>query len=53
MNRRGFLKRSALAAAAPVAAGGAAQNKTASPNDRIGIGVIGCGGMGRMDRADL
>jgi predicted dehydrogenase len=45
MNRRGFLKRGAVAA-------GMAQAKAAA-NDRIGIGVIGCGGMGRMDLADF
>jgi predicted dehydrogenase len=49
MNRRHFLGRTALGAAALPAAG---QAQTAA-NDRIGMGVIGCGGMGRMDLADF
>jgi predicted dehydrogenase len=44
MNRRGFIKSSALGAAMPA---------PAAPSDRIGVGVIGCGGMGRMDLADF
>jgi len=46
MNRRGFMKSSALAAMAAPA------NPVAA-NDRVGIGVIGCGGMGRMDLTDF
>ncbi len=46
MNRRGFMKSSALAAMAAPA------NPVAA-NDRIGIGVVGCGGMGRMDLIDF
>jgi predicted dehydrogenase len=49
VNRRRFLRDSAASALAPAAA--AAQ--TASPNHRIGIAVIGCGGMGRNDLADF
>jgi len=54
MNRRDLFKSAALATGAL-----APQTRTAaSPaapaaNDRIGIGVIGCGGMGRMDLADF
>ncbi|MBI4889973.1 MAG: Gfo/Idh/MocA family oxidoreductase [Acidobacteria bacterium] len=44
MRRRTFLKTPAAAAAAPVAA---------APSDRIGIAVIGCGGMGRADLVDF
>lgn len=44
MRRRTFLKTPAAAAAVPAAA---------APNDRIGIGVIGCGGMGRADLTDF
>ena len=43
MNRREF----AASLAAPVAA------RPAAPNGRIGIGIIGCGGMGRNDLADF
>ena len=52
MNRRGFIKRTAVGAAAP-AASIFRQSGAAGPNDRIGIGVIGCGGMGRMDLLDF
>lgn len=44
MRRRTFLKTPAAAAVIPAAA---------APNDRIGIGVIGCGGMGRADLTDF
>ncbi len=52
MNRRDLFKSAALAGAA---ATGAMPSKLARQlaNDRIGIGVIGCGGMGRMDLADF
>src|SRR5580658_6464857 len=50
MNRRDLFKTAALASAL-------AQRSPAAPappaSDRIGIGVIGCGGMGRMDLADF
>ena len=46
MNRRAFLETTALSAAAPVV-------RAAAPNDRIGVGVIGCGGMGRSDLIDF
>src|SRR5580704_17330589 len=45
MNRRDLFKSAALA-------GAFAQGARAA-SDRIGIGVIGCGGMGRMDLADF
>jgi predicted dehydrogenase len=52
MHRRDFLKGSALGVAVPAAAGfGDAQQ--ASPSDRIGVGVIGCGGMGQMNLSDF
>jgi predicted dehydrogenase len=47
MNRRELFKSAALAGAL------AQQSRAAAANDRIGIGVIGCGGMGRMDLADF
>jgi predicted dehydrogenase len=51
MNRRDLFKTAALST------GALAQQARATPapaaNDRIGIGVIGCGGMGRMDLADF
>lgn len=53
MNRRIFLKRAAAASVAsgPVAAQTA--GTTVSANDKIGVGIIGCGGMGRMDLTDF
>src|SRR5579862_6143464 len=50
MNRRELFKKAAMAGAA---ATGALSQARAAANDRIGIGVIGCGGMGRMDLADF
>ena len=49
MNRRQLI--GAGAAGALTAA--SAQVKPATANDRIGIGIIGCGGMGRIDLADF
>jgi predicted dehydrogenase len=51
MNRRDLFKNAALAGVA--ATGTFSQRSRAAANDRIGIGVIGCGGMGRMDLTDL
>ncbi len=51
MNRRDLFKNAALAGVA--ATSGFPQQAKAAANDRIGIGVIGCGGMGRMDLADF
>jgi predicted dehydrogenase len=53
MNRRRFLRSTAAASAAPGAVSAQSSATTASANDRIGIGVIGCGGMGRMDLTDF
>ena len=50
MNRRDLFKSAALAG---VAATGALPQARAAATDRIGIGLIGCGGMGRMDLADF
>jgi predicted dehydrogenase len=47
MNRRGFLKNTTVAAVA------AQTRPTAAANDKIGIAIIGCGGMGRMDLTDF
>src|ERR1039458_6889126 len=46
MNRRDLFKNVALA-------GALSQQSRAAATDRIGIGVIGCGGMGRMDLVDF
>ena len=51
MNRRNFLKSAAVGGAAPLAAPAAGQK--AAPSDRIRVGIIGCGAMGRMDMADF
>jgi predicted dehydrogenase len=47
MDRRKFLQSSGLAAAAP-----AIPAKPAA-NDRVGVAIIGCGGMGRNDMVDF
>lgn len=49
MNRRKFLGTSVAAPAIAQAADG----KSAAASDRVRIGVIGCGGMGRMDLQDF
>lgn len=52
MNRRELFKSTALAgAAAEFAAFG--QAPRSAPTDLIGVGVIGCGGMGSVDQADF
>ena len=52
MNRRGFLKQTALGATTPSAVS-LAQPRPAGPNERIGVGLIGCGGMGKVDLGDF
>jgi len=50
--RRSFLRNSAaLAGAAPLSA--ASATRVIGANDRIRVGLIGCGGMGRGDLADF
>ena len=46
MNRRNFLRTGTALGAAPAASG-------AAPGDRVGVAIIGCGGMGRMDLTDF
>ncbi len=46
MNRRGFLKTGTALSAGPAV-------RVAAANDRIGVAVIGCGGMGRNDLTDF
>ena len=53
MDRRDFIQTSMAGLAAPSLNTLAQQSKPVAPNDRIGVGVIGCGGMGRMDLADF
>jgi len=52
MNRRELLSSSALAGAA-VELPAATQVSRSAPTDRIGVGVIGCGGMGSVDQTDF
>ncbi len=44
--RRAFLRHTTTAAMAAAAMGAAGRASAKSPNDRIGVGVIGCGGRG-------
>jgi len=53
MNRRGFLKRAAAAPVLSATAAAQTAGTTVSANDKIGVGIIGCGGMGRMDLTDF
>lgn len=58
LTRRNFLKSSAVAASGVTAAGAAkatpgASTRQASANDKIHIGLIGCGGMGRYNLSDF
>ncbi|HPO12279.1 MAG TPA: Gfo/Idh/MocA family oxidoreductase [Candidatus Hydrogenedentes bacterium] len=46
LTRRAFLHHTTTAAVAAAALGGARRAHAKSPNDRIGVGVIGCGGRG-------
>jgi predicted dehydrogenase len=53
-NRRAFLKRAGLGAMVAGAGPSAlSQSKVAGANDRIRIGLIGCGGMGNGDLKDF
>ena len=52
MNRRGFLKQTALGATTPSAVS-LAQPRPAGPNERIGVGLIGCGGKYIRTRCDF
>jgi len=53
MDRRDFLKGSAWGAAAPVMTALSENVQQVAPADRIGVGVIGCGGMGQMNLVDF
>ncbi len=48
MNRRTFFRNSGVATLA-----GPAFAQSAAPSDRVGIAIVGCGGMGRMDLTDF
>lgn len=53
MDRRQFIKKtSVLGTTAGIASFGS-QAKVLASSDRVGIGLIGCGGMGRMNLADF
>jgi predicted dehydrogenase len=52
MNRRQFIVQTSLAGTiGPMAS--RVETVQSRPNDRVGVGVIGCGGMGRMDLGDF
>jgi predicted dehydrogenase len=53
MNRRTFLVSTAAAGGAAQLPASASDKATVAPSDRIRVGVIGCGSMGRMDMADF
>jgi predicted dehydrogenase len=51
--RREFLKTSAAVAGAGLTAAGAHASETRSPNEKVVVGLIGCGGMGRANLHDF
>src|SRR5512135_307898 len=53
IDRRDFLKSSALGASAPVVAALSEEAKQSASGERIGVGLIGCGGMGQMNFVDF
>jgi hypothetical protein len=46
MNRRQFIKDSSLAGATLGVSAFLQDTRTVAANDRVGVGLIGCGGMG-------
>lgn len=52
MNRRQFIVQTGFAGAIGPMASQVGETRVV-PSDRIGVGVIGCGGMGRMDLSDF
>ncbi len=53
IDRRDFLKSSALGASAPVVATLSEDPQSSPSGERIGVGLIGCGGMGQMNLTDF
>jgi len=52
MKRREFLRNASLAGAA-LSVSTLEPARTVAANDRVGVGIIGCRGMGRMDLSDF
>jgi len=53
MKRREFLRNASLAGAALSVSTLLEPARMVAANDRVGVGLIGCGGMGRMDLSDF
>lgn len=53
ISRRRFIKESALVGGTVGFSTFAEAPRAVAPNDRIGVGIIGCGGMGRANQADF
>ncbi|MBI3684315.1 MAG: Gfo/Idh/MocA family oxidoreductase, partial [Acidobacteria bacterium] len=53
MNRRQFVRHGALAGVAAGTPASAQVGGTTAPSDRIGVGFVGCGGMGRNNLASF
>ena len=53
IDRRDFLKSSALGASTPIVAALSEDAKQSASGERIGVGLIGCGGMGQMNLTDF
>ena len=53
MNRRQFVKQGSVLSAVAGISSFTSQVKAVAATDRIGVGLIGCGGMGRMNLTDF
>jgi predicted dehydrogenase len=53
IDRRDFLKTSALGASAPAVTALSENARQSASGERIGVGLIGCGGMGQMNLIDF
>ena len=53
MNRRQFIKDTSLTGATLGVSAFLQNTRVVAANDRVGIGLVGCGGMGRMDLNDF
>ena len=53
VSRRSFLTKAALAAGSAAAVSAASAARVIGANDRIRVGLIGCGGVGRGDLCDF
>ena len=53
MNRRQFIKDTSLTGATLGVSAFLQNTRVVAANDRVGVGLVGCGGMGRMNLTDF